>query len=67
MKINEGKGDRVQRVVVAFAIGVILYAEPLNAVLGTILFIAMAVLLVTGLIGFCPLYRVLGTNTCKKG
>ena len=59
MKANEGAIDRVLRVVVGAGILSLAFIGPQTpwAYLGL-------VPLVTGLVGFCPLYAVLGINTC---
>lgn len=56
MIINESKNDRIMRVV----LGVVLIG------LGGVgwLSIPGAIVLVTGIVGFCPLYKVLGISTC---
>lgn len=66
MKINEGKTDRIIRVIV----GIILLALGLFGVLGGWLmwaaYIVGAILVLTGIVGFCPLYALLKINTNKK-
>jgi len=65
MKINEGMVDRVIR----GAVGVILLVVGLMLVKGTIgivLDVLGAILLVTGIVGFCPLYTLFGIKTSKK-
>jgi hypothetical protein len=65
MKINEGTIDRAIRGVV----GVILLVVGLVLVKGTVgivLDVLGAILLVTGVVGFCPLYTLFGVDTCKK-
>jgi hypothetical protein len=59
MKTNEGAVDRVLRVVVGAGILSLAFVGPQTpwAYLGVIP-------LLTGLVGFCPLYAVLGVNTC---
>ena len=64
MQINEGTIDRVIRVVVALVAGFL--ALSASGAGATILWIVAAILLVTGVVGFCPLYRVFGINTCKR-
>jgi len=62
---NVGNADRIIRLLIVVAI-VIAYA--LGAISGTmaiILGIIAAVLLLTGLLSFCPAYRLLGINTCR--
>lgn len=58
MIINESKDDRILRVV----LGVVLIG------LGGVgwLSIPGVIALVTGLVGFCPLYKVLGLSTCPQ-
>ncbi len=63
--INEGTLDRTLRVVVGLAVLSLAFVGPKSALgyLGV-------VPLVTGLIGFCPAYRLFGLSTCpvpKKG
>ncbi|MFA7349446.1 MAG: DUF2892 domain-containing protein [Methylotenera sp.] len=60
MKANVGGIDRVLRIVAGLALiaWVALADGPVWAWIGV-------VPLATGLINFCPLYSVLGINTCK--
>lgn len=59
MKLNEGAVDRILRVLVGVAVLSLVFIGPKTpwAWLGV-------VPLLTGLIGFCPLYAILGANTC---
>lgn len=59
MKINEGAVDRVLRVLVGAGVLSLAFVGPQTpwAYLGLIP-------LLTGIVGFCPLYAVLGINTC---
>jgi len=69
MRFNVGSPDRIARTV----IGAVLLALPLLS--GLALFanplwfwtsiIVGAVLIVTALVRFCPLYAILGLSTCK--
>lgn len=59
MKTNEGTIDRVLRV----AVGVLLLALTYSQTIGAWGWIGL-VPLATGLIGWCPLYTLLGVNTC---
>lgn len=58
MVINESKDDRIKRVI----LGVVLIG------LGGLGFLSIfgVIALVTGIIGFCPLYKVLGRSTCPQ-
>ncbi|HUN91898.1 MAG TPA: DUF2892 domain-containing protein [Burkholderiaceae bacterium] len=59
MKVNEGSFDRTLRIVVGLA----LICLTLYGVIGAWRWIGVVPLL-TGAIGVCPLYSVLGLNTC---
>lgn len=59
MKLNVGGIDRILRIVV----GIVLIALTLMGTIGVWGWIGI-VPLVTGLFKFCPLYSVLGMNTC---
>jgi len=60
--INEGNIDRGIRVIAGLVILSLAFVGPQTpwGYLGL-------VPLLTGLVGFCPLYKVLGINTCSKG
>ncbi len=59
MKVNEGGLDRILRVLVGLAVLSLAFVGPKTpwAYLGL-------VPLLTGAIGYCPLYSILGLNTC---
>lgn len=59
MKTNEGTIDRIIRVVVGLILISLIFFGP-----ETLWGLIGLVPLLTGLIGFCPLYKVLGFNTC---
>lgn len=64
MKRNESNQDRGIRAVVGLiALLVGLFAA--GGFLRALLIIVGLVLLITAAMGFCPLYRLLGINTCK--
>jgi hypothetical protein len=60
MKPNEGTIDRALRV----AVGILLLALTLTHTIGPWGWLGVVPLL-TGAIGWCPLYTVLGVNTCS--
>ena len=65
MKKNMGTLDKSIRAIAAIAIALLYY---LNIISGTLAYILMAVaiiLLITSFINFCPLYTILGINSCK--
>ena len=63
MSMNEGTADRVIRVIVGLLAAVLAVAVGLSGTAGIILGIVAVILLVTGAIGFCPLYALLHFST----
>jgi hypothetical protein len=59
MKANEGKIDRVIRIVVGLGVLSLAFVGPQTAwgYLGL-------VPLITGVVGYCPLYTILGMTSC---
>ena len=62
---NESNIDRIIRVVAGVVAVVVALAVGAGSVGGIILLVVAAVMFGTAAVGFCPLYRVLGVNTCK--
>lgn len=65
MKKNMGSADKLVRVVIAAVVGILYYLGKIEGTLAYVLMAIAIILLVTSLINFCPLYRILGINTCK--
>ncbi len=64
MERNEGSIDRVIRVVLGL---ILLGLWAANKVpYGTVALIVGLVALITGLTGFCAIYKLLGISTCKE-
>lgn len=61
-----GTIDRVIRTLVAVIILVLYFTHVISGTLGIILLILAGAFVVTSLLGFCPLYWLLGFNTLKK-
>jgi len=59
MKANEGNLDRTLRVIVGLALVAIVFVGP-QTPWGWVGLIPLA----TGIFGLCPLYSLLGINTC---
>ncbi len=66
METNEGTVDRVIRVI----LGSVLIIGPmqfgLSGVLAIIMMLIGLIMLITGIIGHCGLYTVIGINTLRK-
>lgn len=60
MKTNEGTLDRAMRI----AVGLLLIALALGGAIGSWGWIGIVPLL-TGVIGWCPAYRLIGIDTCR--
>ena len=63
MKRNESTIDRIIRAVLGVALVAI--GLTVGGTLAVVLYVLAAVMLVTALTGFCPLYHLLGIDTCK--
>ena len=63
---NIGNFGRILRVLIAALIGVLYFTQVISGTLGIILLVVGGVLISTALIGFCPLYYVLGIKTCES-
>ena len=65
MKTNLGTFDRAIRILMFIAIIILFITKHIYGALGYVLFGAGIVFLITSLIGFCPLYKLFGIETCK--
>lgn len=68
MKTNENGIDRALRLVLGLVLIVASFRWfdlTSGSITGIILAVIGAVLLITGLVGFCPAYRLVGISTCK--
>jgi uncharacterized membrane protein HdeD (DUF308 family) len=63
MKGNESNLDRIIRGILGVALLLAAFLAVPAGALQIVLIVIGAVLLVTGVIGFCPLYRILGLST----
>lgn len=61
---NESNLDRILRAVVGAAILIAWIAGALSGAWAVILGLIGLVLVATAIVGFCPLYRLLGISTC---
>ncbi|MCX6793387.1 MAG: DUF2892 domain-containing protein [Candidatus Falkowbacteria bacterium] len=61
---NEGKLDRTVRIILGFVL--LLVSVFVSGVLQIVFYVLGAVVLITGIIGFCGVYKILGINTCAK-
>lgn len=66
MKKNMGNMDRIIRTVIAIAIAILYFTNTITGTPGTVLLVIAAILFLTSLVGFCPLYAPLGLSTCRR-
>ena len=66
MKKNMGSTDRLIRTLVALILVVLYLMNIITGTLALILMIVAIVFVLTSLISFCPLYTLLGINTCNS-
>jgi len=66
MKKNMGSTDKIIRIIIALAIGVLYYTGTITGTTALVLGIFAAIFAITSLISFCPLYVIFGISTCKK-
>lgn len=64
MKINMGNADRIIRVVIALLISVLYLTGVLTGTWAIVLLSVAGVFFLTSLFGICPLYLLLGINSC---
>ncbi len=65
MKVNESTLDRIIRVLVGIILAILFATHIVAGTLGIILLIIAAILLLTGLVGTCGIYAMLGISSCK--
>ena len=64
MKKNMGAADRIIRSAAAIAFGLLYFTGTVTGTWGIVLLVLGGVFVLTSLVGTCPLYSLLGMNTC---
>ena len=64
MKKNMGSADKIIRIIIAVVIAISFYTNVISGTLGIVLLVLAGVFVLVSLIGFCPLYTLLGISTC---
>jgi hypothetical protein len=65
MKKNMGTADRMLRLLVAAILAGLYFTNSITGTTGIVLLVVAAVFVLTSLVSFCPLYTLLGINTCR--
>ncbi|MBV6442037.1 MAG: hypothetical protein EPGJADBJ_03735 [Saprospiraceae bacterium] len=63
MKKNMGSTDKTIRLLLAAVFAVLFFTGIVSGVLGYILLALAAIFALTSVVGFCPLYALVGLNT----
>jgi hypothetical protein len=64
MKKNVGSTDKVIRIVLAIVFAALYFTGTVSGTLGYVLLGLAGVFVLTSLVSFCPLYALVGLNTC---
>jgi hypothetical protein len=66
MKKNVGSTDKWIRVIIALIIIALYFGNVITGTLAIVLLVVAGIFILTGFVGFCGLYTLLGINTCSK-
>jgi hypothetical protein len=64
MKKNMGGTDKVIRIILAVVFAALYFTGTVTGIAGIVLLVLAGVFLLTSFISFCPLYTLVGINTC---
>lgn len=65
MKPNVGTTDKIVRITAAIIFAILFFTGVVQGTVGMVLLILGGIFLATSLISFCPIYAIVGMNTCK--
>ena len=65
MKKNMGGTDRIIRLFLAIVFAALYFTGTVTSTLGIVLIVISIVFALTSLVSFCPLYSMVGLNTCN--
>ena len=65
MKKNMGNADRIIRLVVVAALVTLYATGMISGIWGTVALVAAGIFALTSVVGFCPIYTIVGIKTCK--
>ena len=64
MKKNMGNADRIVRILLAAFVAVLYFTNIISGTVGVVLLVLAGVFVATSLVSFCPLYTLVGLNSC---
>lgn len=59
-----GSVDKIIRLLIAAVVAILFFTNVITGTFGIVLLVLAAVFVITSLISFCPLYALVGLNTC---
>jgi hypothetical protein len=66
MKTNMGYADRLIRIAIAVVLGSLAFGGIISGPIAALGYVFAGILLLTSLVGFCPLYLPFGINTFRE-
>ncbi|MDA0178633.1 hypothetical protein C7H62_1762 [Mesoflavibacter sp. HG96] len=66
MNKNMGALDKSLRVLTAIIIAILYFLNVIEGTIAYILMVIAIIFLITSFINFCPIYSLIGINTCRK-
>ena len=66
MKKNMGRPDRIIRLLLAFVLAFLSLTGLVTGTAGIILLASAGIFLLTSIVAMCPLYSLIGFNTCPR-
>lgn len=66
MKLNISKEDKIVRLLLAILLIVLFLTKTIAGTAGVVVLAVAAILILTALVNFCPIYHFLGISTRKK-
>ncbi|MFD2202846.1 YgaP family membrane protein [Shivajiella indica] len=66
MKKNMGTADRIIRTIIAVIAAYLYFTGTVAGTWGIVLLVVAIIFLLTSLVSFCPLYTLVGLNTCSS-
>lgn len=64
MKKNMGSADRIIRFILAAVVAALYFTNVITGTLAIVLMVIAGIFVLTSFISFCPLYALVGLNTC---
>lgn len=64
MQKNMGMADKIIRIILAAIVVFLYYNKTITGTFGIVLLVLAGVFVLTSLVSFCPIYKLVGLNTC---